>query len=141
MALAFRGELCYLVTMAAVPSPRKATGARPRHSAVARLFLLAAFLVQSLFVQAHVHAAPLAAPEAIAVAANPAGDPAQHGQGDASSHCFQCWQAAVAGHYVAPPAILLPPAPQPDRFVSAEQTAEFGLGKFSHGWLGRGPPQ
>jgi hypothetical protein len=120
------------------------TRARRSHPAVARFLLLLAFLVQSTYVQAHVHVAPLAAAAGIAAAesaSHPAEDSSQHGPGDASSHCFQCWEAAVAGQYVAPPAVVLSPAPQSDRWVAVEGISEFGLGKSAHGWLSRAPPQ
>lgn len=130
--------------MMATSPALKATGARPGRPALVRILLLVAFLVQSIFVQAHVHAAPLAATAGLAAfeaAEGQTDEPSQHAPGDASSHCFLCWEAAVAGQYVAPPAVVLPPALQPDRWVEAPGLSEFGLGKSFHGWLSRAPPQ
>lgn len=111
-------------------------------SALCRVFLLVAFLVQSNLVQAHVHAAPLAAPISQSLdAAGQSNESSQHAPDGATGSCFLCWEAAVAGQYVAPPAIVLPPAPQPDSWVSVQRASEFALAKSSHGWLSRAPPQ
>lgn len=119
-----------------------ATGKRPGHSIVVRVLLLAAFLVQCTFVQTHVHAAPLAAPAGIAALdpAGPAEAPA-HGPDGASSYCFLCWEAAVAGQFVLPTMDSFAALPQPDGWIAAQAATSFALGKFSHGWLSRAPPQ
>lgn len=127
--------------MAAPRRHSEAAGARPGLAFAARFLLLFAFLLQSTFVQAHVHAAPLAAPVAAAEATSGLPDEPTHAPDDASSHCFVCWEAAVAGNYAAPPAIVLPLPPQPDDFVSVARASELALGKSSHGWLSRAPPQ
>jgi len=121
----------------------RATGARPTRSAVVRILLLVAFLVQSTLVQTHVHAAPLAAPAGISAqnATGQSGGPSQHTPADTSGYCFVCWEAAVAGQFLQPTAVFLPPPPQPAGWEAPQFAAEFALGKVSHGWLSRAPPQ
>ena len=127
------------------PLPRRLrhTRAASTRSAVARLLLLAAFLIQSTFVQAHVHAAPPATSAALSVSqdAGPAGDASKHEPAGTSSYCFLCWEAAVAGQFIQPAATILPPPPQPDGWVVPRSEQAFALGKHSHGWQSRAPPQ
>ncbi len=110
---------------------------------LSRVLLCAALLVQCVFVQSHVHAAQ---PVGRAVAAQLHGaDRAASVSTDsvnkAPEYCLQCWEAAIAGHYVAPNASLAPPPPPSMLWGTIAAMAQWSLRQPPRGWLGRAPPQ
>jgi hypothetical protein len=117
---------------------------RARNFRATGILLAAAFLLQSLFVQAHVHAAATAAPvagAALADASGPAGQTSKHEPAGSSPYCFLCWEAAMAGQFIQPTVEFVLPLQPPVIWAEVRALAGFALGKFSHGWLSRAPPQ
>ena len=111
---------------------RSAAGAR----SVLAIFLLFCLLVQGTIVQSHVHLARPAAAAAANRQASVASDKA-----DPAIDCRLCQVAAMAGAYVLPATVVLPPPPAPFSWVAPLATREFGLIVRSHDWRSRAPPQ
>ena len=115
-----------------------------KFSRTLRLLLLAAFVVQCVVVQTHVHFARLIGEAHLSVSYHSNG-PAERvtasGTVAPPDYCPLCWESAMAGHYVLPAADILPPPPAIFLWIAIPAMAEFGLRPFSHGWLSRAPPQ
>jgi hypothetical protein len=118
--------------------------ARIKPPPVLRLLLLAAFVVQCVFVQTHIHFARLSDQTGLS-ASYQAGGQAEKltsgGSAAKSDYCPLCWEAAMAGHFVMPAVNVFPPPPAVILWLALPAMAEFGLRPFSHGWLSRAPPQ
>jgi hypothetical protein len=114
---------------------------RVRHFGAMRFLLLGAFLLQSLFVQAHVHAASAAEPVTIAAQTGTTGETSKDESTGTSPYCFLCWEAAMAGQFVQPTAYFVLPQALPEQWEAPQAAIAFALGKFAHGWLSRAPPQ
>jgi hypothetical protein len=101
----------------------------------------AAFLVQGVAVQSHVHAASAVAATAGASAFAEADGPSGKDSGKASDACWLCREAATGGHYLLPQAgFELPPAPPVQR-LALPALARWSLRRQSLGWSGRPPPK
>ena len=101
--------------------------------------LLAALLVQGVAVQAHIH---FARQNSSAVLTH--GDSVQLAKpgkpGDAVN-CPLCQEAAMAGAYLLPPSIVLPPVAATIPLVPAAAIVDFDLLTPVRGWLSRAPPR
>jgi hypothetical protein len=117
------------------------TAFRARNFRAFGVLLLAAFLLQSLFVQAHVHAPSTAAPVSAFALQDTPGETSKHEPAGTSPYCFLCWEAAMAGQFIQPTAEYVPPLQPPVTWAAVRALAGFALGKTSHGWLSRAPPQ
>lgn len=119
-----------------------ALGARWLH--VWRTLLCVAFLAQSVLVQSHVHDASAGASPASYVQQVLPDRHVSLAKDDptgAADFCLLCWEGAMAGQYVLPPAaatLLAPPV-----LIAAEQAAlaQWALRQPPRGWRGRAPPQ
>lgn len=98
--------------------------------------LLAVVLVQAIAVEAHLHFAPQASSWGAQVA-----QPAPRGSDDGAANCPLCQEAATAGAYLLPAAIVLPPAPAVFPWPAPAAVAEFALPAPARGWLSRAPPR
>jgi hypothetical protein len=98
--------------------------------------LLSALLVQALAVQSHIHAAAQANASAAQVAKS-----ARTVSGDPVTRCALCQEAAMAGAYLLPAVIGLPPAPAAFLWLEPAAPLEFALPDPARGWLSRAPPR
>jgi hypothetical protein len=100
---------------------------------------LLAFAQQSYLTQTHIHFSDISALRGGETALGTTG----HGKlppADDPSHCPLCQEILLAGAYVAPAAILIPPpAPPVFRVAVPRHTIAF-VGAASHDWRGRAPP-
>ncbi len=99
---------------------------------------LAAFVQQGLVTQAHIHVAAATAPQPVA------GTLGGHGTGpvrDDPSQCPLCQEFVLAGAYLAPAAIVIPPPALALFHVTRPAPQAPHVDATSHAWLGRGPPQ
>jgi hypothetical protein len=104
------------------------------------MLLLACLLIHGTAIQTHIHftgQARLAA----AMSGARAGQTVKSGSGGDATECPLCQEAAMAGAYVLPPAIVLPPPPTPFLWVGVAAVTEFGLLAPARGWLSRAPPR
>jgi hypothetical protein len=101
------------------------------------LLLLACLLIQGTAVQTHVHFVA----QARSAAADASAHAAKPDKGDAAGDCPLCQEMAMAGAYLLPQAIVLPPPPASFLGAGAATIAEFGLHTPALGWLSRAPPQ
>jgi hypothetical protein len=63
------------------------------------------------------------------------------GGGQDVTDCPLCQEAAMAGAYLLPPAIVIPPPPAPLPWIAAATIGEFNLLAPALGWLSRAPPR
>jgi hypothetical protein len=100
--------------------------------------LLACLLAQGTAVQAHLHFATQASPAASAAHIAKA---SPRGSDDSAAKCPLCQEAATAGAYLLPVAIVLSPAPAAFVWLGTPAIVEFGLPAPVRGWLSRAPPR
>jgi hypothetical protein len=103
--------------------------------------LLACLLVQGTAVQSHIH---FTAQARVAALAGP------HGQtvraldrrgGSDPADCPLCQEAAMAGAYLLPPAIVLPAPPALPLWAGTTVLRALGVFASAHSWQSRAPPQ
>jgi hypothetical protein len=104
------------------------------------LLLLACLLIQGTAVQSHLHCVGQTR-STVAASAQPPAQVTKPAKGDHAGDCPLCQEAAMAGAYVLPPAIILPPPPAPFLWVGAAAIGELGLPAPALGWLSRAPPR
>jgi len=103
--------------------------------------LLACLLVQGTAVQTHVHftakarAAALAGPHGQTLRAPDTGG------GSDPADCPLCQEAATAGAYLLPTAIVLPAPPALPLWAGAAVLRALGVFASAHNWQSRAPPQ
>jgi hypothetical protein len=117
----------------------KLRSARARPRALVML-LLACLLIHGIAIQTHIHFIGRANLVA-AVSEAPTGQTAKSGSGGDATECPLCREAAMAGTFVLPPAIVLPPPPASFLWVGPAAVTEFGLLAPARGWLSRAPPR
>jgi hypothetical protein len=102
--------------------------------------LLACLLLQGTAVQTHVHFFAKAAPTA-SLSGGTSAQFSKAGKDGDSAGCLLCQQAAVAGAYLLPQAVLLPAPPALGSWISAAILGEFNLAMPARGWRSRAPPK
>lgn len=103
------------------------------------MLLLGCLLLQATAAQTHVHFT--GQPRLSAAAASGLVIRAGGGGGEDAADCPLCREAAMAGAYLPPPAIVLPAPPAPALWVAAASIRAFGLTSPAHSWQSRAPPQ
>ncbi len=114
-------------------------GARAFPSILGFLLLLC-LLVQGTAVQTHLHFTR----QPTSLTAGPNDRLAKvlkTDEGRPAAHCLLCQEAAMAGAYVTPPAIVLPSPPALVLWTDMAALAAFGLARSAPGWWSRAPPQ
>lgn len=107
-----------------------------RTSALSML-LLAAFAVQAVAVQSHVHLQRSAAVESFSAVALDTADGTP--VGDYPANCPICHEFLNAGTYVAPEAAAAPREPAA-YVIDLARNLPSETGAIHHGWQGRAPP-
>lgn len=103
--------------------------------------LLACLLVQSTAVQTHLH---FIAKARVAALAGPHGQSVRAldaGSGSDPADCPLCQEAAMAGAYLLPPAIVLPAPPVLPIRADVAVLRALGVFASAHSWQSRAPPQ
>ncbi len=103
------------------------------------LLLLLGFVVQGTAIQAHLHFAGQSS-SPIAASSDRAAPAAKPGKED-PANCPLCQEAAMAGAYVLPTAVVLPPPPAVVLWIAGTTLAAFALPTAAHSWQSRAPPQ
>lgn len=101
------------------------------------MVLLACLLAQGTAVQSHIHFTPAARSAPGGQAVHAAGTET----GSDAADCPLCQEAAMAGAYLLPAAISLPPAPPRFVWVTTAKIGQFDLLAPALGWLSRAPPR
>jgi hypothetical protein len=95
-------------------------------------------LIQGTAVRTHIHSAGQMRPAASGAQTL---QPAKPGNGDDAANCPLCQEAATAGAYVLPPAVVLPSPPPTPLWAAAVAIRTLGLSTSAHSWRSRAPPQ
>jgi hypothetical protein len=111
----------------------------PRWRAVLFPLLLLALLVQGTAIQTHLHFAQR--PSSVAVATSDSRVRNAKSGPDDSAVCPLCREAAIAGTYLLPPAIIVPLLANVVVWTSTAKLTEFELLAQPLGWLSRAPPR
>lgn len=102
------------------------------------LLLVASLLLQATAVQTHVH---FTAPTHTITPGERSARISIPATGQSPADCPLCQEAAMAGAYLLPPAIVVPPAPATLHWLAATALLPFGLRAPPRGWQSRAPPQ
>jgi hypothetical protein len=104
------------------------------------LLFVAGLLAQSTAVQTHLHFVQTA--QAQAPIPGDRGDQLwKSNANDPPADCPLCREAAMAGSYVVPPAVAVPPPPAPAPWTAVATMLAFDLAARAQDWLSRAPPR
>jgi hypothetical protein len=104
------------------------------------MLLLGCLLIHGTAIQTHIHFTGQAR-FAAAMSGTQAEQTAQSGGSSDATQCPLCQDAAMAGAYLLPPAIIAPSPPAPFLWIRVAAVTEFGLLAPVRGWLSRAPPR